>query len=118
MSGSSGRLPVCSPFACADLIPSTARSTSSAAAPLPPQLVPLLLRALENAKVALDKVLPPVKRVNVLEEAEFVDVDGGFEKEKMLQCMSSTKAAYGLAMLTPSAPFLQLSSNSASSGLD
>lgn len=31
-------------------------------------------------------MLPPVKRVNVLEEAEFVEVDGGFEKEKMLQC--------------------------------
>lgn len=34
-------------------------------------------------------MLPPVKRVNVLEEAEFVEVDGGFEKEKMLQCESS-----------------------------
>ena len=39
-------------------------------------------------KTALAKVLPPVKRVNVLEEAEFVEVDGGFEKEKMLQCES------------------------------
>ncbi|GAA5992072.1 hypothetical protein JCM10908_000727 [Rhodotorula pacifica] len=68
-----------------NLIPSTARSTSSAAAPLPPQLVPLLSHALDNAKTALAKVLPPVKRVNVLEEAEFVEVDGGFEKEKMLQ---------------------------------
>ncbi|GAA5866873.1 hypothetical protein JCM3774_004585 [Rhodotorula dairenensis] len=68
-----------------NLIPSTARSTSSAAAPLPPQLVPLLSHALDNAKIALARVLPPVKRVNVLEEAEFVDVDGGFEKEKMLQ---------------------------------
>ena len=78
-------LTICS-LSFPDLIPSTARSTASAAAPLPPQLVPLLSHALDNAKTALAKVLPPVKRVNVLEEAEFVEVDGGFEKEKMLQC--------------------------------
>lgn len=68
-----------------DLIPSTARSTSSHAAPLPPQVVPLLADSLEHAKTALAKVLPEVKKVNVLEEAEFVDEGAGFEKEKMLQ---------------------------------
>lgn len=68
-----------------DLIPSSHRSTSSAAAALPPQLVPLLADSFENAKAALAKVLPEVKKPNVLEEAEFIDDGGGFEKEKMLQ---------------------------------
>lgn len=75
----------------ADLIPSTARATSSSAAPIPSQLVPLLADAFEAAKKALSKVLPDVKRPNVLEEAEWEDDGGGFEKEKMMQgafCLS------------------------------
>lgn len=76
----------------ADLIPSSHRSTSTAAAALPPQLVPLLADAFENAKTALAKVLPEVKKPNILEEAEFVDDGGGFEKEKMLQGKTRSKA--------------------------
>ncbi|BGP21552.1 AAA family ATPase [Rhodotorula toruloides] len=74
-----------------NLIPSTARSTSSHAAPLPSQLVPLLADSLEHAKTALAKVLPEVKKVNVLEEAEFVDEGAGFEKEKMLQAFETLR---------------------------
>ncbi|GAA5972277.1 hypothetical protein JCM11641_002388 [Rhodosporidiobolus odoratus] len=74
-----------------NLIPSTARSTSSSAAPLPPQLVPLLADALENAKEALTKVLPDVKKISVLEEAEFVEEGGGFEKEKMMQAFETLR---------------------------
>ncbi|GAA6004429.1 hypothetical protein JCM10207_000723 [Rhodosporidiobolus poonsookiae] len=75
-----------------NLIPSTARSTSSAAAPLPAQLVPLLTDSFENAKLALARVLPEVKRVSVLEEAEFVEQDGGgFEREKMLQSFETLR---------------------------
>ncbi|GAA5899592.1 uncharacterized protein JCM6883_005268 [Sporobolomyces salmoneus] len=74
-----------------NLIPSSHRSTSSAAAALPPQLVPLLAESFENAKVALSKVLPEVKKPNVLEEAEFVDDGGGFEKEKMLQAFETLR---------------------------
>ncbi|BGO94598.1 hypothetical protein NBRC10512_004974 [Rhodotorula toruloides] len=74
-----------------NLIPSTARSTSSHAAPLPPQVVPLLADSLEHAKTALAKVLPEVKKVNVLEEAEFVDEGAGFEKEKMLQAFETLR---------------------------
>lgn len=68
-----------------DLIPSTARATSSNAAPLPPQLEPLLAESLEEAKRVLSKVLPEVKKVNVLEDAQWEDDGGGFEKEKMMQ---------------------------------
>ncbi|GJN91481.1 hypothetical protein Rhopal_004504-T1 [Rhodotorula paludigena] len=73
------------------LIPSTARSTSSSAAPLPAQLAPLLSNSLDHAKAALSKVLPETKRVNVLEEAEYVDEGGGFEKEKMLQAFETLR---------------------------
>lgn len=74
------------PVSFVDLIPSTARSASSAAQPLPPHIVPLLADSLERAKAALKKVLPEVKKPNVLEEAEYeVEGDGGFEREKMLQ---------------------------------
>ncbi|GAA5958407.1 hypothetical protein JCM3765_007866 [Sporobolomyces pararoseus] len=74
-----------------NLIPSSHRSTSSAAAALPPQLVPLLAESFEDAKTALAKVLPEVKKPNVLEEAEFVDDGGGFEKEKMLQAFETLR---------------------------
>ncbi|GAA5878836.1 hypothetical protein JCM1840_000730 [Sporobolomyces johnsonii] len=74
-----------------NMIPSSHRSTSSAAAALPPQLVPLLTDSFENAKAALAKVLPEVKRPNILEEAEWVDENGGFEKEKMLQAFETLR---------------------------
>ena len=72
----------------ADLIPSSARATASAAAPLPTQLVPLLADSLALATKAIDKALPPIKKRNVLEEAEWETDDpneGSFEKEMMLQ---------------------------------
>lgn len=68
-----------------DLIPSTARAASSSAAPIPSQLAPLLSSTLEEAKLALARILPNVKKPNVLEEAEWEDDGGGFEKEKMMQ---------------------------------
>lgn len=68
-----------------DLIPSTARATSSAAASIPVQLVPLLAEVFEVAKTSLSKVLPDVRKPNILEEAEWEDEGGGFEKEKMMQ---------------------------------
>ncbi|GAA5844990.1 hypothetical protein JCM5353_005305, partial [Sporobolomyces roseus] len=74
-----------------NLIPSSHRSTSTAASALPPQLVPVLADSFEVAKAALAKVLPEVKRPNILEEAEFVDDGGGFEKEKMLQAFETLR---------------------------
>ncbi|KAK4057556.1 TAT-binding protein-like protein 7, AAA ATPase [Microbotryomycetes sp. JL221] len=74
-----------------NLIPSTARATSSLAAPLPVQLEPLLSDSLERAKTVLAKVLPEVKKVNVLEDAEYEDDGGGFEKEKMMQAFETLR---------------------------
>lgn len=70
-----------------EIVASSARSASSAAAQLPPQLVPLLSDSLERIKKAVDLALPPVKKRTALEEAEYEDDDGDtFEKELMLQC--------------------------------
>lgn len=72
-----------------EIVPSSARSTSSAAVQLPNQLVPLLSHDLERLKSAIDLALPRVKKRTALEEAEFEDDDGdSFEKEMMLQCTS------------------------------
>jgi ATPase family AAA domain-containing protein 2 len=70
------------------LIPSTARATSSASAPLPEKIKPLLGGPFEKVKDVLKKVLPEVKKVNVLEEAEYEEEEstvGGFEREKLRQ---------------------------------
>jgi hypothetical protein len=78
-----------------DLIPSTARSTSSIAAPLPAHLTPLLGPSLEKAKASLTKVLPEVRKISILEEAEYEeDADAGFAKEKMLQSKSFRRTSW------------------------
>lgn len=75
------------------MVPSSARSASSTAAPLPTQLVPLLDESLGRVKAILDRVIPaPVKR-SVLEEAQWEDdmpggESGALDREMMLQCAS------------------------------
>ncbi|KAG8935873.1 hypothetical protein FRC02_005872 [Tulasnella sp. 418] len=74
------------------LIPSSARSTASAAAPLPTQLVPLLEENLEKVTTALDRALPKPNNRTALEEAEYEEeADGGFEREMMLQAMETLR---------------------------
>lgn len=73
-----------------ELVPSSARSSASAAMPLPPQLVPLLSDTLEKVKSVIARVLPVEKRLTALEEAEFEDFDGeegALEREMTMQCM-------------------------------
>ncbi|CAO1620981.1 unnamed protein product [Parajaminaea phylloscopi] len=77
------------------LVPSSARSSSSAAAPLPDHLKPLLQSTVDQAVEALQKVMPPATKRNPLEEALWEDdaapsadgqqADGGFGREMMLQ---------------------------------
>ncbi|KAF8471869.1 hypothetical protein BDZ91DRAFT_479327 [Kalaharituber pfeilii] len=69
------------------IVPSSERSTSSGAAPLPKHIEPLLQRPLDGIKKALKKLLPELKRMTVLEEAMYEDDPdpaSGFEREKML----------------------------------
>ncbi|PWN18178.1 AAA-domain-containing protein [Microstroma glucosiphilum] len=82
------------------LVPSSARSASSAAAPLAEHLKPILGDTVENATQALQKVLPPATKRNPLEEALWEDEptaatfgseDNGFGREMMLQTFESLR---------------------------
>ncbi|SJX64728.1 related to YTA7-26S proteasome subunit [Sporisorium reilianum f. sp. reilianum] len=55
------------------IVPSSARASASAAAPLPERLAPLLGNVVEHAIGVLDKILPPVSKRNPLEEALWED---------------------------------------------
>ena len=82
-------------FLClAELVPSSARSVSSAASPLPTQLVPLLQEPLDKIKEVVGKVLPLSKKRSALEEAEWEDVggsEGALERELMMQSMETLR---------------------------
>jgi len=76
-----------------ELIPSSARSTSSSASPLPSQLVPLLSDTLEKVKDAINKVLPVSKKRTALEEAMWEDDSEAhaLERELLMQCECRTR---------------------------
>ncbi|KAG9100345.1 hypothetical protein FRC06_004238 [Ceratobasidium sp. 370] len=77
-----------------NVIPSSARSASSHAYPLPSQLVPLLKPALDVVVRALEKSLPSFKKRNLLEEAEWEyegEEDGGWEREMISQAMETLR---------------------------
>ncbi|TFY77944.1 hypothetical protein EWM64_g6069 [Hericium alpestre] len=75
------------------LVPSSARSTSSVASPLPSQMVPLLSEALDSVKTVLNKVMPVGKKRTALEEAEWEDdsQESALEREMMLQSMETLR---------------------------
>ncbi|KAH6610742.1 hypothetical protein Trco_000762 [Trichoderma cornu-damae] len=70
------------------LIPSSERSATSGARPLPRSIVPLLREQFDEAKRALDLLLPRKKKTTALEEAmyeQFEDEDHGFGREALSQ---------------------------------
>lgn len=74
-----------------ELVPSSARSSSSVATPLPTQFIPLLSDTLERVKTVIGRVMPIEKKLTALEEAQFEDDDGeegALEREMLMQCMS------------------------------
>ncbi|CAO1622835.1 unnamed protein product [Sympodiomycopsis kandeliae] len=89
------------------IVPSSARSASSAAAPLPDFLKPILGQTVEQSITALQKVMPPASKRNPLEEALWEDEptgnplaagsltasasDGGFGREMMLQSFETLR---------------------------
>lgn len=77
------------------LVPSSARSTSTSASPLPNHLVPLLGDALDRVKSAIDRVLPVSKKKrSALEEAEWEDrngEEGALEREMLMQSMETMR---------------------------
>jgi ATPase family AAA domain-containing protein 2 len=79
-------------YSITELVPSSARSSTSSASPLPSQFVPLLSDVLERMKELINKVLPLEKKRTALEEAEWEDDtgDGALDREIMMQCQSLT----------------------------
>ncbi|KAH9941140.1 AAA-domain-containing protein [Epithele typhae] len=75
------------------LVPSSARSVSSAASPLPTQLEAILREPLEKMKEVISKVLPTSKKRTALEEAEWEDEgsEGALEREVMMQSMETLR---------------------------
>ena len=72
-----------------EIVPSSARSTTSAATSLPPQFDPLLSDTLERVKNTIQKVMPIEKPLTALEEAEFEDEggeEGALEREMLSRC--------------------------------
>ncbi|KAL6715686.1 TAT-binding protein-like protein 7, AAA ATPase [Lecanora helva] len=69
------------------MVPSSERSTTSGAAPLPPEIEPLLRRQVQRIKDLISEVIPQPKRMTALEEAEFEDAedDRGMKVERMQQ---------------------------------
>lgn len=70
------------------LIPSSERSATSGARPLPRSIEPLLRAQFAEAKRALDDLLPRKKKLTALEEAmyeQFEDEDHGFGREQLHQ---------------------------------
>ncbi len=67
------------------MIPSSERATTSAAAPLPKGVEPLLREALAEIGNILDEIVPQKKKLTALEEAQFDDRDDelGFARETM-----------------------------------
>jgi SpoVK/Ycf46/Vps4 family AAA+-type ATPase len=70
------------------LIPSSERSATSGAHPLPKSIEPLLSEQFEEATKALSELLPRKKKLTALEEAmfeQFDDADHGFGREALHQ---------------------------------
>ena len=69
------------------MVPSSERSSSSGAAPLPTNVEPLLRRPFADLKNVIADILPQKKRLTALEEAEFEDAedDKGMRAEQMQQ---------------------------------
>ncbi|KAL1854743.1 TAT-binding protein-like protein 7, AAA ATPase [Paecilomyces lecythidis] len=69
------------------IVPSSERSASSGASPLPKGVEPLLRRPLSEVEKLLSETLPQKKRLTALEEAQFEDAEhsGSFQREQMQQ---------------------------------
>ena len=72
------------------MVPSSERTISSGASPMPAQVEPLLRNTFKEIKNVIAHLLPQQKRLTALEEAEFEDAedDKGMKAERMQQGMN------------------------------
>nr|KMM64260.1 ATPase family AAA domain-containing protein 2 [Coccidioides posadasii RMSCC 3488] len=75
------------------MVPSSERSTSSGASPLPPVVEPLLRHALQEIKEIVRRILPQKKALTALEEAQYEqpDDDAGFRHERIHQAFEKSR---------------------------
>lgn len=75
------------------IVPSSERAASSAAAPLPHMVEPLLRDQVDRIISQVDELLPRKKKVTALEEAMFEDVADGndFGRERMQQTFETAR---------------------------
>jgi ATPase family AAA domain-containing protein 2 len=74
------------------IVPSSQRTASSGASPLPPSVEPLLRRPVDLLERIVAEVLPQKKKLTALEEAQFEDAaDSGFGREKVQQAFDDSR---------------------------
>jgi ATPase family AAA domain-containing protein 2 len=75
------------------MIPSSQRSASSGASPLPAVIEPLLRTPLSEIKNIVSEILPQKKKITALEEAQYEDVADGksFRREKLQQAFETSR---------------------------
>ncbi|WEW58505.1 TAT-binding protein-like protein 7, AAA ATPase [Emydomyces testavorans] len=75
------------------IVPSSERSASSGASPLPPAVEPLLRHPLQEIKEIVNQILPQKKTLTALEEAQYEqpDDEAGFRHERMQQAFERSR---------------------------
>jgi ATPase family AAA domain-containing protein 2 len=74
------------------MVPSSQRSASSGASPLPPSVEPLLRKPLEILERILAEILPRRKKLTALEEAQYEDAaDADFGRERVQQAFDDSR---------------------------
>ncbi|KAI9798336.1 MAG: hypothetical protein M1825_005385 [Sarcosagium campestre] len=76
------------------IVPSSERSSSSGATPLPKGIEPLLRDPLANIQKVIAEIMPQRKNLTALEEAQFEDFpdnDGGFQRERLQQDFETSR---------------------------
>ena len=75
------------------IVPSSQRTATSKAAPLPKSIEPLLRKPLAELQQRIDKLIPRRKKLSALEEAQYDDRDEekGFEKEMIMRSFTNSR---------------------------
>ncbi|KAL5402642.1 hypothetical protein PMIN06_000523 [Paraphaeosphaeria minitans] len=75
------------------IVPSSQRTATSKAAPLPKGVEPLLRKPLKELQERLDQLIPRRKKLTALEEAQYDDRDEekGFEKEMLMRSFTNNR---------------------------
>ncbi|KAF2438893.1 AAA-domain-containing protein [Karstenula rhodostoma CBS 690.94] len=75
------------------IVPSSQRTATSKAAPLPKGIEPLLRKPLKELQERLDQLIPRRKKLTALEEAQYDDRDEekGFEKEMLMRSFTNNR---------------------------